>query len=215
MPWCILKPKEKRNRKKGNAHMLVGEIYSQFSTFWINPRQYRFVQYLVTCTTKMRVHSPHTTIHGCKCPSADGGRKETDTALLGSMSPCLALQSREHIEFDSPFSMKSQQQIVKIDSEVWVTCLPSPSHPPLSMRGHRVTRLPPKNASAPWGCAGAWWPAIIIWRVRYIQYLLTCQKLQTSMLYNMAKSDLTWSWVFRRRHLGRPPMAHREVFYSK
>ena len=99
--------------------------------------------------------------------------------------------------------MKSQQQIVKIDSEVWVTRLPSISHPPLSMRRHRVTHLPPKNVRAPWGCAGARWSAIIVWQVSYVQYLLACQKLQRSMLYNMAKSYLTWSRIFHRRHLGR------------
>ena len=56
-----------------------------------------------------------------------------------------------------------------------VTRLPSLSHPPLSMWRHRVTCLPPKNASAPWGGPGSRWQTIIVRQVNYIQYLLTCQ----------------------------------------
>ena len=100
--------------------------------------------------------------------------------------------------------MTPQHQIVKIESgKVWVTRLPSLSHLPLSMWRHRVTCLPPKNASAPWGGPGSRWLIIIIWQVSYIQYLLACQKSQRSTPYNIVKSGLPWKRVFRRRHLGR------------
>ena len=100
--------------------------------------------------------------------------------------------------------MTPQHQIVKIESvKVWVTRLPSLSHPPLLMWRHRVTCLPPKNASAPWGGPGSRWLTIIIWQVSYIQYLLACQKSQRSTPYNIVKSGLPWKRVFRRRHLGR------------
>ena len=100
--------------------------------------------------------------------------------------------------------MTRQHQIVKIESvKVWVTRLPSLSHPPLSMWRHRVTCLLPKNASAPWGGSGSWWLAIIIWQVSYIQYLLACQKSERSTPYNIVKSSLPWKRVFRRRHLRR------------
>ena len=68
---------------------------------------------------------------------------------------------------------------------------------------HRVTCLPPKNASAPWGGPGSRWLHIIIWQVSYIQYLPSCLKSQRSTPYNIAKSGLPWKRVFRRRHLGR------------
>ena len=100
-------------------------------------------------------------------------------------------------------SVTSHQQLVKIKSEIWVTRLPSMSHPPPSIRRHRVTCLSLKNASAPWGQTVARWPSIIISRVSYIQYLLACQNSQRSNPYNMVKSGLTWRRVFRRRHLGR------------
>ena len=74
---------------------------------------------------------------------------------------------------------------------------------PLSMWRHRVTWLPPKNASAPWGGAGSRWLIIIIWQVSYIQYLLACQKSQRSTPYNIVKSGLPWKRVLRRRDLGR------------
>ena len=100
--------------------------------------------------------------------------------------------------------MTSQHQTVEIESvKVWVTRLPSLSHPPLSMWCHRVTCLPPKNASAPWGSPGSRWLTIIIWQVSYIQYLLECQKSERSTPYNIVKSGLPWKRVFRRRHLGR------------
>ena len=67
----------------------------------------------------------------------------------------------------------------------------------------RVTCLPPKNASAPWGGPGSRWLAIIVWQVTYVQYLLACQKSQRSTPYNIVKSGLPWKRVFRRRHLGR------------
>ena len=100
--------------------------------------------------------------------------------------------------------MTPQHQIVKIESiKVWVTRLPSLSHPPLSMWRHRVTCLPPKNASAPWGGPGSRWLTIIIWQVSYIQYLLACQKSHRPTPYNIVKDGLPWKRVFRRRHLGR------------
>ena len=102
------------------------------------------------------------------------------------------------------FSMTPEHQIVKIESvKVWVTRLPSLSHLPLSMWRHRVTCLPPKNASAPWGGPGSWWLIIIIWQVSYIQYLFAWQKSQRSTPYNIVKSGLPGKRVFRRRHLGR------------
>ena len=67
----------------------------------------------------------------------------------------------------------------------------------------RVTCLPPKNASAPWGGVGSRWLTIIVWQVSYVQYLLACQKLQRSTPYNIVKNGLPWKRVFRRRHLGR------------
>ena len=67
----------------------------------------------------------------------------------------------------------------------------------------RVTCLPPKNASDPWGGPGSRWLTIVIWQVSYAQYLLACQKSQRSTPYNLVKSCLPWKWVFRRRHLGR------------
>ena len=68
---------------------------------------------------------------------------------------------------------------------------------------HRVTCLPPKNASAPWGGPGSRWLHNIIWQVSYIQYLLSCLKSQRSTPYNIVKSGLPWKRVFCRRHLGR------------
>ena len=101
------------------------------------------------------------------------------------------------------FRMTPQHQIVKIGSvKVWVTRLPSLSHPPLSMWRHRVTCLPPKNASAPWGGPGLRWLTIIKWQVSYIQYPLACHKSQRSTSYNIVKNGLPWKRVFRRRHLG-------------
>ena len=67
----------------------------------------------------------------------------------------------------------------------------------------RVTCLPQKNASAPWGGVGSRWLTIIVWQVSYVQYLLACQKLQRSTPYNIVKNGLPWKRVFRRRHLGR------------
>ena len=100
--------------------------------------------------------------------------------------------------------MTPQHQIVKFEPvKVWVTRLPSLSHPPLSMWRHRVTCLPPKKASALWGGVGLRWLTIIIWQVSYIQYLLACQKSQRSTPYNIVKCGLPWKRVFRRRHLGR------------
>ena len=66
----------------------------------------------------------------------------------------------------------------------------------------RVTCLPPKNASAPWGGVGSRQLTIIVWQVSYVQYLLACQKSQWSTPYNIVKSGLPWKRVFRRRHLG-------------
>ena len=67
------------------------------------------------------------------------------------------------------FSMASQHQLAKIAFvKVWVTRLPSLSHPPLSMWRHRVTCLPPKNASASWGGPGSLWLTIIVRQVSYI-----------------------------------------------
>ena len=67
----------------------------------------------------------------------------------------------------------------------------------------RVTCLPPKNASAPWGGPGSRWLITIVRQVSYIQYLLTCQKSQRSTPHNIVKSALAWCRVFHRRHLGR------------
>ena len=67
----------------------------------------------------------------------------------------------------------------------------------------RVTCLPPKNASAPWGRPGSRSLTIIVRQVCCIQYLLACQKSQWSTHHNIVKSALPWSRVFRRRHLGR------------
>ena len=67
----------------------------------------------------------------------------------------------------------------------------------------RVTCLPPKNASAPWGGVGSRQLTIIVWQVSYVQYLLACQNSQRSTPYNIVKSGLPWKRVFRRRHLGR------------
>ena len=67
----------------------------------------------------------------------------------------------------------------------------------------RVTCLPPKNASAPWGGPGSQWLTIIARQVSYIQYLLACQNSQRSTPHNIVKSALPWSRIFRRRHLGR------------
>ena len=101
-------------------------------------------------------------------------------------------------------SITPQHQIVKIESvKVWVTRLPFLSHLPLSMWRHRVTCLPPKNASAPWGGPGSQWLIITIWQVSYIQYLLACQKSLRSTPYTIVKSGLPWKRVFRGRHLGR------------
>ena len=61
---------------------------------------------------------------------------------------------------------------------------------------------------------GARWPAIIVWKVSYIQYLLAWQKLQRSVLYNMVKSDLTWSRVFCHCHLGRRVSAVTRLWWS-
>ena len=100
--------------------------------------------------------------------------------------------------------MASQHQLAKNEIvKVWVTRLPSLSHLPLSMWRHRVTCLPPKNASAPWGGPGSRWLTIIVRQVSYIQYLPACKKSQRSTPYNIVKSVLAWSRVFRRRHLGR------------
>ena len=87
--------------------------------------------------------------------------------------------------------MVNQHQLVKIEFvKVWVTRLPPLSHPPLSMWRHRVTCLPPKNASAPWGGSVSRWLAIIVRQVIYIRYLLACQKLQRSTPYNIVKMSL-------------------------
>ena len=84
--------------------------------------------------------------------------------------------------------MTHRHQIVKIESvKICVTRLPSLSLPPLLMWRHRVTCLPPKNASAPWGGPGSRWLTIIIWQVSYIQYLFACQKSQRSTPYNIVK----------------------------
>ena len=100
--------------------------------------------------------------------------------------------------------MASQHQLAKNEFvKVWVTRLPSLSHLPLSMWRHRVPCLPPKNASAQWGGPGSRWLTIIVRQISYIQYLLACQKSQRSTPYNIVKSVLAWSRVFRRRHLGR------------
>ena len=74
-------------------------------------------------------------------------------------------------------------------------------------------RLPPKNASAPLGCSGAGWLAIIIWRVRYIQYLLACQKLQRSMAYNMRGYPPSPSW--EAGDCSHPPLMAHRVLMSK
>ena len=100
--------------------------------------------------------------------------------------------------------MANQHQLAKIEFvKVWVTRLPSLSHPPLSMWHHRVTCLPPENASAPWDGPVSRWLTIIVRQVNYIPYLLACQKLQRSTPHNIVKNGLAWSRVFHRRHLGR------------
>ena len=100
--------------------------------------------------------------------------------------------------------MASQHQLANNEFvKVWVTRLPSLSHLPLSMWRRRVTCLPSKNASAPWGGPGSRWLTIIVRHVSYIQYLPACQKSLRSTPYNIVKSVLAWSRVFRRRHLGR------------
>ena len=69
-----------------------------------------------------------------------------------------------------------------------------PQSPSFSMRHHesmiQVTRLPAKNASAPTGCPGEWWPAVIV-QVSHIQTLITCQKSQRSMFYKTK----TWPYL--------------------
>ena len=88
----------------------------------------------------------------------------------------------------------------------------------LSASYDRVTRLPPKNAGAPSGCSGPGRLAIIIWQVRYIQYLLTCQKLQRSMPYNIAKMALPevgFSAVAILDCSHSPPMAHHDEKMQK
>ena len=59
----------------------------------------------------------------------------------------------------------------------------------------RVTCLPPKNASAPWGGVGSRQLTIIVWQVSYVQYLLACQKSQWSTPYNIVKCGLPWKRV--------------------
>ena len=114
--------------------------------------------------------------------------------------------------------MTPQRQVVKIESvKVWVTRLPSLSHPPLSMWRHRVTCLPRKNASAPCDGPGSRWLTIIIWQVSYIQYLFACQKSNDPRPKNCQKwpslkADFPPppSWEAGDcSHL--PPMAHREI----
>ena len=56
---------------------------------------------------------------------------------------------------------------------------------------HRVTCLPPKNASAPWDGPGSRWLTIIVRQVSYIHYLLACQKSQRSTPHNIVKSALS------------------------
>ena len=67
----------------------------------------------------------------------------------------------------------------------------------------RVTCLPPKNVSAPWGGPGQRWLTVIVRQVGYIQYLLACKNSQRSTSHNIVKSAFLWSRVFRRRHIGR------------
>ena len=88
--------------------------------------------------------------------------------------------------------------------KIWATRLPSLSHPPLSMRHHRRSHPPPAekcecSVRLSWRMATGHY----CMQVRYNQYQLACQKSQRSMPYNMIKSGLTWSRIFRRRHLGR------------
>ena len=105
------------------------------------------------------------------------------------------------------FNMTFQHQLAKIESvKVWVTRLPSRSHPPLSVQRHRVTCLPPKNVSAPWGGIGSRWLTIIIWQFNDIQYLLACQKNEPRPI-TLSKVAFPESQVFRRRHLGRRVIA--------
>ena len=66
----------------------------------------------------MRGHSPHKTIPCCNCPGADGGHKETDTALLGSQSSCLARWSHEHIEFYSTWNLNNRSWKLTLQSEL-------------------------------------------------------------------------------------------------
>ena len=81
------------------------------------------------------------------------------------------------------------------------------SHPPPNRQSpasfDKVTRLPPKNSSAPPGYPDVRWSNIPVPQVNPIRHMFTCQKPQRSMPCNMVKSGLTWSRVFRRRHLGR------------
>ena len=67
----------------------------------------------------------------------------------------------------------------------------------------QVTRLSPKDTSAPLGYPDRRWPSISVSQVSAIQYLFACQISQRSMSCNMVKSGLTWSRVFHHRHLGR------------
>ena len=100
------------------------------------------------------------------------------------------------------FSMVSKQQLAKIEFvKVWVTRLPSLSlfqcgaiESPASRRKMRVLRE---------AVPGLRWLTIIMRQVSYIQYHLACKTSQRSTSYNIVKSVLAWTRVFRRRHLGR------------
>ena len=72
--------------------------------------------------------------------------------------------------------MTSQQKIVKIDSEVYHP--PPIPQSPASFNEAPSSHPPPaEKVSALSGCTGARWLAIIVWQVRYIQYLLACQNI--------------------------------------
>ena len=72
----------------------------------------------------------------------------------------------------------------------------SPHIPQSPVSFDQVTRLPPKNASAPLGHPDARWPTISISQVSYIQYLFACQKSQRNMPCIIVKRGLAWSRDF-------------------
>ena len=93
------------------------------------------------------------------------------------------------------------------------------SHPPPIPKSlasfDQVTRLPPKNASAPLGYPDARWPAISVLQVSPTQYIFACQIPERSMPCNMVKSGFVWSRLFHRRHFGRRVTAVPVLYWKR